>query len=188
MMKHSNLIIKQINIYISRHLQSQGLLYKHLCVHWSVSPSVILCENIFTALPHPNGWRWYFQSKNRLCYIFVRRFKILKGIQIALLVLKVTAILLIGQILPIYWWSFSSGGTANSGATCLPYAGFIYIASDLIWSEPLIPTTFYRIQCSDKMFLIIQVVVLNCTTGVHLVNWQIWQKRANSGVSWLEMC
>ena len=35
---------------VSRPEQSQGLLYKHLCN--SLIHGFILCENIFTALPH----------------------------------------------------------------------------------------------------------------------------------------
>ena len=34
--------------------RGQGLLYKHLC--HSLTQSLILCENIFMALPHPKGW------------------------------------------------------------------------------------------------------------------------------------
>ena len=28
----------------------------------------MVCENIFTAAPRLNGWKWRFQSKNRLGY------------------------------------------------------------------------------------------------------------------------
>ena len=36
----------------------------------SVIQSIIVCENIFTAPPRPSGWKWGFQSQNRLCYNF----------------------------------------------------------------------------------------------------------------------
>ena len=55
----------------------QGLLYNHLCdllIH-----SVMICENIFTAPPRPNGCRWCFQSYNRLCYHFQGDFKSLRA-------------------------------------------------------------------------------------------------------------
>ena len=61
----------QLPLVIRRPGRSQGLVYKHLCnsfIH-SVIHSVMVCENIFLTPPRPNGWRWCFQSKNRLCYI-----------------------------------------------------------------------------------------------------------------------
>ena len=38
----------------------------------SIVNSVMVCENIFTAPPCPNGWRCYFQWWNRLSYNFIR--------------------------------------------------------------------------------------------------------------------
>ena len=42
-------------LLFSRPGRSQGLLFKHLCN--SLINSVMVCENIFTAPPYPNGWR-----------------------------------------------------------------------------------------------------------------------------------
>ena len=36
----------------------------------------MVCENMFTAAPCPNGWRWWFPSKKRLCYNFLGDSKI----------------------------------------------------------------------------------------------------------------
>ena len=51
-------------LIFSRPRRSQGLLYKHLrdsFIHSFIN-SVMVCENIFTAPPRPNGWRWGFKS------------------------------------------------------------------------------------------------------------------------------
>ena len=63
---HGNLIFsfkfilnqKLRRIIFSRPGRSQGLLYKHL--RHSFSHSVMICENIFTALPRFNGCIWWF--------------------------------------------------------------------------------------------------------------------------------
>ena len=51
---------KPAHTIFSRPGRSQGLLYKHLR-YWLIH-SVMVCENIFTAPPRPNGCRWCFQS------------------------------------------------------------------------------------------------------------------------------
>ena len=45
----------------------------------SFSHSVMVCENIFTAQPRTNGWRWCFQSENRLVLQFCKEILNLKG-------------------------------------------------------------------------------------------------------------
>ena len=41
----------------------------------SLSHAVMVCENIFKATPHPNGWKWCFPSQNRLDCNLLRDFK-----------------------------------------------------------------------------------------------------------------
>ena len=48
------------NTILSRPGQSHELLFKHLCN--SLINSVMICENIFTMPPRPNGCIWCFQS------------------------------------------------------------------------------------------------------------------------------
>ena len=61
---HCRPLIIFLFVVFSRPRQSQGLLYNHLR-HWlihSLSHWLILCENIFTAPPCLNDWRWCFHS------------------------------------------------------------------------------------------------------------------------------
>ena len=75
----------------------------------SVTDSVMVCENIFTAPPRPNDCRWCFQSSNRLCYNFLEIINP-EGHQNRIGGSKVTTILRKGWILHI-------GGVA-SGRVC----------------------------------------------------------------------
>ena len=86
-------------IVISRPGQSQGLLYKH--IGHSLIDSVKVCENTFTAPQRPDGCRWCFQSKNRLCYNFFWEILNSEGYPNCIAGLKVTAIFLNWWILPI---------------------------------------------------------------------------------------
>ena len=56
-----------------------------------MSDSLILCEKICTALPRPYGWRWCFQSQNRLSFYKIPN---LNGHLNCISGSKVTAILL----------------------------------------------------------------------------------------------
>ena len=85
----------------SRLGQSQGLLYKHLCN--KLTDSVIICENIFTVPPCPNGFIWCFQSYNFLEILN------LEGHRNHVTVSRVTAIFLNGWTLPISWASAVEG-------------------------------------------------------------------------------
>ena len=67
----------------------------------ALTDSVIVCEIIPTALPRLNGWRWCFQSWNRLCYFFFFSIINLKGHPNCDTDSRVTAILLNRYILPI---------------------------------------------------------------------------------------
>ena len=83
---------------ISRPWRSQGLLYKHLHDWWI--HSVMVCENICTAPPSPNGCSWCFQSK--IDYVKMLK-EILnpEGHPMRSAGSKVTAILLNGGFFPL---------------------------------------------------------------------------------------
>ena len=76
---------------------------------------MILCENIFMAPPRPNDWRWCFQSWNRLCKLFLGDSKSQKASKSHYWFKSY------GNFAELvdfaYWWSFSGGGSAISGAT-----------------------------------------------------------------------
>ena len=97
------------NIF-SRPGQSHGLLYKHLCHNSinSLSQWLILCENIFMALPRPNGWRWCFLPWNRLSYTFFEILN-LNWNPNCITGSRVVAIFLNGRIWPIAGASFVDG-------------------------------------------------------------------------------
>ena len=61
---------------------------------------MVVCENICTAPPRPNGYRWCFQSEKRVCYIF-KEILNLEGHPNRIIGSEVTAILLNRWILPI---------------------------------------------------------------------------------------
>ena len=97
---------------ISRLKQSQGLLYKHL--HHSFSHSVMVCENIFTAPPCPNGLRWCFQfKKNQTIFQFLEDSKSQRASKVHYWFKSYSDFAEWVEF--AYWWSFSGEGSAPKG-------------------------------------------------------------------------
>ena len=61
----------------------------------------MVCENIFTVPPCPNGWRWGFKSYNRLDVSKIKEIQNLEGNKDHITGSRVTAIFLNGCTLPI---------------------------------------------------------------------------------------